>query len=70
MAVLTLSVFPKQDLNSLINSSKLFNMGEFFSNRGANHAKAVPLVECQLVPLGMHRWDIEKDAFGSLDVPG
>ena len=43
MVVLILSVSPKQDLNSLINSSKLFNKGKFFSNKGANHAKAVPL---------------------------
>ena len=43
IAVLTLSVSPKHDLNSLINSSKLLDNEDLFSDNGANHAKVVPL---------------------------
>ena len=36
-------ISPKQALNSLKNSSKLFSKRDYFSNNGVNHAKAEPL---------------------------
>ena len=43
MVSLTLYLFPKQDINSLIKSSKLFDNGDFFLNRGANQDNGVPV---------------------------
>ena len=43
IVVRMLSVSPKQALNSLINSSKLFSSGDSISNNGVNRANAEPL---------------------------
>ena len=40
---LTLSLFPNQALNSLINSSNFLSSGELDSSNGANHDNVVPL---------------------------
>ena len=45
-----LSVSSKHALNSVINSSKLFNKEDCFSNKGANHAKVVPLSKVPTSP--------------------
>jgi hypothetical protein len=43
IATLKLSMSLKQALNSMINSLKLFNIGEFASNDGAKHKNIVPV---------------------------